>query len=88
MLKMLNNLQTTFDFYRNGALGIQSSPEGYKGLSSFHKYWGKKPTEAWRFLIENLTEPSDIVLDPFLGSGLIAKEYNGPQYSGQELSKI
>lgn len=71
---MLNNLQTTFDFDRNGAVGIQSPPEGYKGLSSFHKYWGKKPTEAWRFLIENLTEPSDIVLDPFLGSGLIAKE--------------
>lgn len=71
---MLNSLQTTFDFDRNGAAALQSSPQGYKGLSSFHKYWGKKPTEAWRFLIENLTEPSDIVLDPFLGSGLIAKE--------------
>lgn len=71
---MPNNLQTTCDSDRNGAVGIQSSPEGYKGLSSFHKYWGKKPAEAWRFLIENLTEPGDIVLDPFLGSGLIAKE--------------
>lgn len=49
-------------------------PKGYKGLSGFHKYWGKKPTEAWRFLIENLTEINDVVLDPFLGSGLIAKE--------------
>lgn len=49
-------------------------PKGYTGLSGFHKYWGKKPTEAWRFLIENLTEQNDIVLDPFLGSGLIAKE--------------
>lgn len=53
---------------------IQVSPEGYKGLSGFHKYWGKKPTEAWKFLIEHITEPKSIVLDPFLGSGLIAKE--------------
>ncbi len=50
------------------------SPEGYKGLAGFHKYWGKKPTEAWRLLIERLTKPEDIVLDPFLGSGLVAKE--------------
>ena len=71
---MLNNLQIGFDFEENGAVGIQLPPAGYKGLSGFHKYWGKKPTEAWRFLIDNLTEPSDIVLDPFLGSGLIAKE--------------
>ena len=51
-----------------------TSPKGYKGLSGFHKYWGKKPTEAWSFLIENFTQQNDIVLDPFLGSGLIAKE--------------
>jgi len=49
-------------------------PEGYKGLAGFHKYWGKKPTEAWHLLIERLTKPEDIVLDPFLGSGLVAKE--------------
>lgn len=49
-------------------------PEGYKGLAGFHKYWGKKPTEAWRFLIEQLTTPGEVVLDPFLGSGLIARE--------------
>lgn len=48
--------------------------EGYKGLAGFHKYWGKKPTEAWRLLIERLTKPEDIILDPFLGSGLVAKE--------------
>lgn len=53
---------------------LYTSPKGYKGLSGFHKYWGKKPIEAWAFLIENLTKPDDIILDPFLGSGLIAKE--------------
>lgn len=66
-------MQKTFSFYE----GPQQCPckrEGYKGFSGFHKYWGKKPTEAWRLLIERLTSPREIVLDPFLGSGLIAKE--------------
>ena len=49
-------------------------PKGYSGLSGFHKYWGKKPVEAWRFLVNNFTQEGDVVLDPFLGSGLIAKE--------------
>ena len=49
-------------------------PAGYKGLAGFHKYWGKKPTEAWHLLIGKLTSANDVVLDPFLGSGLIAKE--------------
>ncbi len=80
---MLDNLQTTLDFDGDGAVSIQLAParshtahlpEGYKGFANFHKYWGKKPIEAWRFLIEKLTEPDDIVLDPFLGSGLIARE--------------
>ena len=50
------------------------TPSGYKGLSGFHKYWGKKPIEAWQFLIQNFTDRHDIVVDPFVGSGLIAKE--------------
>ena len=80
---MLEDLQATFDFDGNTDGGTQISPvrvddahlpAGYKGFASFHKYWGKKPVETWRFLIEKLTEPDSIVLDPFLGSGLIAKE--------------
>lgn len=72
--KMLDNLQIPFNFDEKDAIDSQLSPEGYKGFANFHKYWGKKPTEVWRFLIEKLTSPHDIVLDPFLGSGLIAKE--------------
>ena len=76
---MVENLQTTFDFEGNREVGAQLSPArnlsaGYKGFASFHKYWGKKPVEAWQFLIDKLTQPNSIVLDPFLGSGLIAKE--------------
>jgi len=50
------------------------APTGYTGLSAFHKYWGKKPIECLGFLIEKLTNPHDIVVDPFVGSGLIARE--------------
>ena len=80
---MLENLQATFDFDIDTNAGTQVPPvraydaplpTGYKGFANFHKYWGKKPIEAWRFLIEKLTQPNSIVLDPFLGSGLIAKE--------------
>jgi hypothetical protein len=80
---MPDNLQTTFDFDENMDANARLSPiracgahlpEGYKGFAGFHKYWGKKPIEAWRFLIEKLTDPNSIVLDPFLGSGLIARE--------------
>jgi len=50
------------------------NPKGYTGLYSFHKYWGKKPSETIRFLIEKLSAPSDIVCDPFVGSGVCAVE--------------
>lgn len=71
---MGSSLQRTLNFDEGDVHPVRTPPAGYKGLSGFHKYWGKKPTEAWRFLIENLTDRNDIVLDPFLGSGLIAKE--------------
>jgi len=48
------------------------APTGYTGLSAFHKYWGKKPIECLGYLIEKLTTDDDVVLDPFVGSGLIA----------------
>jgi hypothetical protein len=50
------------------------APTGYTGLSAFHKYWGKKPIECLGYLIEKLTTDDDVVLDPFVGSGLIARE--------------
>jgi DNA modification methylase len=51
-----------------------SNPHSYKGIYSFHKYWGKKPPESIAFFIENFTNESDIVLDPFLGTGFISRE--------------
>ena len=71
---MLNDLQTQLKFGENSQHGNTLAPKGYKDFAGFHKYWGKKPVEMWVHLIEKLTAPDDIVLDPFLGSGLIAKE--------------
>lgn len=34
-----------------------------------HAYWSKKPHEILRECIASLTEPGDVVLDPFCGSG-------------------
>ena len=65
--------QTLFDMNPITVEDI-SKPSTYKGIYSFHKYWGKKPTESIVYFIENFTFTSDIVLDPFLGSGLISRE--------------
>jgi len=50
------------------------NPSAYKGIYSFHKYWGKKPTESIAFFIQKFTNKSDVILDPFLGSGFIGRE--------------
>ena len=96
---MLENLQATFDFDIDTSAGTQAPPvraydahlpAGYKGFANFHKYWGKKPIETWRFLIEKLTQPNNIVLDPFLGSGIIAKECldQGRRFIGFDVNPI
>lgn len=50
------------------------APKTYTGLAGFHKYWGKKPIESLGYLIETCTKEGDVVMDPFLGSGLISLE--------------
>lgn len=50
------------------------NPQTYTGLAGFHKYWGKKPIESISYLIENCTHEGEIIMDPFLGSGLISRE--------------
>lgn len=51
-----------------------SSPQGYRGFAAFHKYWGKKPVECLSYLVEKLTYEQEVILDPFLGSGLLARQ--------------
>ncbi|MBF2761472.1 MAG: type II modification methylase [Ectothiorhodospiraceae bacterium AqS1] len=69
--------QKTFGFMERqepmSAAGA-AAPAGYKGLYGFHKYWGKKPHEPLAYVIERLTKPGQLVLDPFVGSGTVARE--------------
>jgi DNA modification methylase len=65
--------QTLFDIDTKNITDI-INPKTYKGLYSFHKYWGKKPPESIIYFIEKYTQNFDIVLDPFLGSGFISGE--------------
>jgi hypothetical protein len=51
-----------------------AAPAAYCGLYAFHKYWGKKPAEPIRYLIQKLCPENGLVLDPFLGSGVAALE--------------
>lgn len=65
--------QTLFDIDTKTTEDIKN-PRPYKGIYSFHKYWGKKPIESIVYFIQQFTNEADIVLDPFLGSGLICRE--------------
>jgi len=62
----------------------------YKGLHGFHKYWGKKPFEINDLLISKLTKKEDVVLDPFLGGGLIARTAvtNSRKFIGVDINPI
>lgn len=76
-MKVIKDTQDNLSHIKSSKLfNISSieSPEGYKGLAAFHKYWGKKPAECFSFLIELLTSPDELIIDPFVGSGFVARE--------------
>ena len=50
------------------------NPKGYTKLYNFHKYWGKKPREPIVYAIESLTNRGDVIVDPFIGFGTVARE--------------
>lgn len=63
---------------------------GYTGLYGFHKYWGKKPSDVFSYLIEVLSTPGDLVLDPFVGSGVLAVEAKkaGRRFLGVDINPV
>ena len=67
-----------------------SAPAGYRGLYAFHKYWGKKPFEPVSYVIENLTDGREIILDPFVGSGVVTRESArlGRRFIGIDLNPV
>lgn len=62
------------DLFQAPAAATLADPEAYRGLYAFHKYWGKKPAEPVRYLIQHLCPKDGLVVDPFLGSGVSALE--------------
>jgi 16S rRNA G966 N2-methylase RsmD len=68
-------MQLTFpEFITPPAANTLADPAAYRGLYAFHKYWGKKPAEPMRYLIQHLCPEGGLVVDPFLGSGISALE--------------
>ena len=53
---------------------ITHKAKAYTGIYALHKYWGKKPYNIISDFIQKYTEENDIVLDPFLGSGVSVLE--------------
>ena len=39
-----------------------------------HRYWGRKPHNVIAKYVENFTQKNDVVLDPFMGSGVVPIE--------------
>ena len=47
----------------------QSVANRRDALNDLHIYWSKKPYSAIRQYIRHYSEPHDLILDPFYGSG-------------------
>ncbi len=65
---------TLFELASDTRAKTLAKPAAYRGLYAFHKYWGKKPAEPMRYLIQHLCPEGGLVIDPFLGSGISALE--------------
>jgi DNA modification methylase len=67
---------------------ISHKAESYTGLYALHKYWGKKPFNIMADFIEKYSAKGEIVLDPFLGSGVSITEaiFNGRKGLGIDIN--
>ncbi len=63
---------------------------GYKGIFATHKYWGKKPPELCSKIIDALSLPEDLVVDPFMGSGVLARVCfdKGRNFIGSDINPV
>ncbi|MFB6144034.1 MAG: DNA methyltransferase [Candidatus Nanohaloarchaea archaeon] len=63
------------DIHKPKKLEDDTSPRsGLSKIYQLHKYWGRKPWKPINDLIEQNSEPGDLVADLFLGSGVMAVE--------------
>ena len=61
----------TDEYRREAFTGIIEATKA-TAIYNMHTYWSKKPHDAIMQYIEHYTEPGDVVLDPFCGSGSTA----------------
>ncbi len=57
------------DDYDVPAFNIPIETTKATAIYNMHTYWSKKPHDAIRQYVEHYTQPGDLVLDPFCGSG-------------------
>jgi DNA modification methylase len=57
------------DDYDVGAFNVPIETTKATAIYNMHVYWSKKPHTAIRQYIRHYTQPGDLVLDPFCGSG-------------------
>lgn len=55
-------------------MSLPPKPISYKGVYAMHKYWSKKPPNVVSYFIQKYSEEGDIILDPFVGSGVTISE--------------
>lgn len=76
-----NHDKVCHDFIESSVCPLSEKKEG--------KHPTQKPLSIMRYLIETLTNPNDVVLDPFMGSGstCVAAKQTGRRFLGVELNE-
>lgn len=71
---------------RQGNIKAETHPAHYM----MHKYWARKPHNVVRDYILNYTKPGELVLDPFMGSGVVPIEAvkHGRRAIGVDLNPV
>src|SRR4051812_39683405 len=57
------------DTYNVVAFNLPISTTKANAIYNMHTYWSKKPHDAIQQYVRHCTQPGDLVLDPFCGSG-------------------
>ena len=67
---------------------IPPNGDPYSRIAKIHKYWSRKPWSAIDQLINTYTQPGDVILDPFCGSGVIGLQAlkAGRSFEGSDLN--
>lgn len=68
----------------------QLEPKTFPPRHNVHKYWGKKPANVFSECIRFFSQPNEVVLDPFNGSGITVIEslVSGRRGIGYDLNPV